>query len=175
MFYEGKELTPTDNGRGYLIVNLRKDGKRKSFLVHRLVAQAFIPNPLGYDLINHKDENPKKNLVTNLEWCNYEYNANYGTAHERQKATYKENRVAGQHKRRRVIRPIYIINENYEAYHFINLALAAEFIGISSTNLTSVLKGRQKTTRGWHVVYADKLYVTLEPKTNKITCAYSYI
>ena len=48
-------------------------------LVHRLVAQAFIPNPDNLSCVNHKDENPGNNDFRNLEWCTYKYNSNYGT------------------------------------------------------------------------------------------------
>ena len=48
-------------------------------LVHRLVAQAFIPNPNNLPCVNHKDENPFNNDFRNLEWCTYKYNSNYGT------------------------------------------------------------------------------------------------
>ena len=48
-------------------------------LVHRLVAQAFIPNPNNLPCVNHKDENPGNNDFRNLEWCTYKYNSNYGT------------------------------------------------------------------------------------------------
>ena len=48
-------------------------------LVHRLVAQAFIPNPDNLPCVNHKDENPFNNDFRNLEWCTYKYNSNYGT------------------------------------------------------------------------------------------------
>ena len=48
-------------------------------LVHRLVAQAFIPNPKNLPCVNHKDENPGNNDFRNLEWCTYKYNSNYGT------------------------------------------------------------------------------------------------
>lgn len=67
----------------YLHVCLWKDGEYKFCFVHRLVAQAFIPNPKNYPIINHKDENPSNNCVGNLEWCSSEYNNNYGTKIER--------------------------------------------------------------------------------------------
>lgn len=68
---------------GYLQVSLWKDGKRKMKKVHRLVAKAFIPNPLGLPQVNHKDEDKTNNRVENLEWCTHEYNMNYGTRIER--------------------------------------------------------------------------------------------
>ena len=70
-------LSPGVNTRGYLIVNLCKNGEQKPFKVHRLVAQAFIPNPLNYPQINHKDENKTNNSVDNLEWCDCQYNIDY--------------------------------------------------------------------------------------------------
>lgn len=71
------------NGLGYCHVMLSKNGGPKRYKVHRLVAQAFIPNPNGYPIINHKDENPKNNVVSNLEWCDQNYNVHYGTMIER--------------------------------------------------------------------------------------------
>lgn len=76
-------LKPGTNRYGYLYVNLCKDGKVKTFTVHRLVAEAFLPNPDNLPCINHKDECKTNNNVDNLEWCTYEYNINYGTRTER--------------------------------------------------------------------------------------------
>ena len=75
----GQSLKPICNKYGYLRVNLCKDGKVKSKYNHRIVAQAFVPNPNNYPAINHKDENKTNNYVENLEWCTYKYNANHGT------------------------------------------------------------------------------------------------
>jgi hypothetical protein len=58
-------------------VNLWKDGKPKTFLVHRLVAEAFIPMVDGKDYVNHKDGDRYNNNVSNLEWCNHEENNNH--------------------------------------------------------------------------------------------------
>jgi hypothetical protein len=73
----------------YYSVNLPIKGKQHWKLVHRLVAQAFLPNPNNYTEVNHKDENKENNSITNLEWCDREYNHFYGTARERQSATLK--------------------------------------------------------------------------------------
>lgn len=67
----------------YKQIMLQKNNIRKCFLVHRLVAEYFIPNPNNLPYVNHKDENPANNHVSNLEWCSQQYNVNYGTCIER--------------------------------------------------------------------------------------------
>ena len=69
--------------RGYKRVTLRKNNISKSFFVHRLVAEAFIPNPNNYPYVNHKDENPSNNHFDNLEWCINEYNIRNGKLGQR--------------------------------------------------------------------------------------------
>ena len=68
------------NHKGYLRANLSKNGKTKSAFVHKLVAEAFIPNPLNLPVVNHKDEVKDNNYPYNLEWCTDDYNRHYGTA-----------------------------------------------------------------------------------------------
>ena len=63
---------------GYMQVLLVKDGTKKSWKVHRLVALTYLPNPNNYPEVNHKDENRINNCVDNLEWCPHDYNCNYG-------------------------------------------------------------------------------------------------
>lgn len=98
-------LKPRNHVRGYLNVNLCKDGQSREITVHKLVAEAFLPRPVypkeldafdgteyDYELeVNHKDENKKNNSVENLEWCLHRYNTNYGTRTERQKASRKKH------------------------------------------------------------------------------------
>ena len=69
--------------KGYIRVGLRKNGYQKMYLVHRLVAQTFIPNPDNLTEVNHKDEDKINNKVSNLEWCDRKYNINYGTRTDR--------------------------------------------------------------------------------------------
>lgn len=66
------------NYQGYQIVVLSKNGICKTYKVHRLVAEAFIPNPDKLPQVNHKDESKENNHCTNLEWCSRSYNINYG-------------------------------------------------------------------------------------------------
>ena len=76
-----KLMKPTLQNNGYFWVMLCKPNKR--FLIHRLVADAFIQNPDNLPCVNHKDENKHNNHVDNLEWCTQLYNINYGTCRER--------------------------------------------------------------------------------------------
>ena len=80
----GKEriLKPQRNTCGYLKFCLYKNGEHKMYLVHRLVAQTFIPNPNNLPEVNHKDEDKTNNKVSNLEFCDKKYNINYGTRNQ---------------------------------------------------------------------------------------------
>lgn len=91
--YKGRILKPVKRKDGYLQVNLSKDNRGKMFLVHRLVAMAFIPNPDNLPMINHKDENPGNNAASNLEWCDSSYNNSYGTLPERQSQKQLNNPI----------------------------------------------------------------------------------
>ena len=76
---------------GYKFATLYNNGKRSTISLHRLLATTFIPNPNNYPCINHKDENPLNNELSNLEWCSYSYNRNYGTCEERRTNTMASN------------------------------------------------------------------------------------
>ena len=75
-----KQRKDTDN---YCLVNLCNKGVKKTYKVHRLVAEAFIPNPNNLPQVNHIDEDKTNNNVNNLEWCDAKYNINYGTRVEK--------------------------------------------------------------------------------------------
>lgn len=82
------------NNQGYLQVYLYKNGIRAGLKVHRLVAQAFIPNPYNLPQVNHRDENKTNNIAENLEWCDVAYNINYGHRTENAISTRVENGYA---------------------------------------------------------------------------------
>lgn len=79
-FQEGRKLKQCKRGeRGieYQLVKLCKDGTQKTMSVHRIVALAFVENPEGFNVVNHKDRDTLNNRVENLEWCDQQYNNEY--------------------------------------------------------------------------------------------------
>lgn len=128
---------------GYARVCLCKDGKTKDVLVHRLVAIAFIPNPNNLPQVNHKDENKEKNHVSNLEWCDSSYNANYGTRVER--ATKNKPNMKGENN------PMYgkIGELAPTSKKIVQLTLEGEFVKIwESIRQASLELGLNKSSIG---------------------------
>lgn len=80
-YYMNRQKKQSIRKDGYKFVVLKRNGKQKYMMVHRLVAEAFIPNPDNLPMINHKDENPSNNNVDNLEWCTAHYNNTYNDVH----------------------------------------------------------------------------------------------
>lgn len=98
---KGDILKPTlkrTTGTVYKVVRLWKEGQYHTKYIHRLVAEAFIPNPKGLPIINHKDEDGTNNLIENLEWCTQKYNTNYGTGLIRMAKKRKGVPLAKEHK-----------------------------------------------------------------------------
>lgn len=120
------------NKLGYLRVHLAKDGTDKKISVHRLVAQAFIPNPDNYPIVNHKDENPSNNNIKNLEWCDIKYNNTYGN---KIKKLYKE--IIQLNKEGKIIK------------YYPNTVQASKETGIVRCTITNCLNGRTKTAGGY--------------------------
>ena len=76
---KGKIMRQKLTKYGYLEVTLFKNNKPSTKKVHRLVAEAFLPNPDNLPEVNHRDEDKTNNAVWNLEWCSSKYNMNYGS------------------------------------------------------------------------------------------------
>ena len=84
---KGQIIVPHERRHGYLAVCLygkeSKNGRFRQISVHRMVAEAFLPNPSGHKEVNHLDENKQNNALSNLEWCDRKHNVNYGTTQKR--------------------------------------------------------------------------------------------
>ena len=76
IIFVGKDIILKNiiNEKGYFKVCLRSNYKNKFYKIHRLVAQAFIPNPNEYIEVNHIDGNKQNNCINNLEWCSHKHN-----------------------------------------------------------------------------------------------------
>ena len=131
--YKSKKfIQPFDNGQGYLVVVLRANGKSKHHRVHRLVAEAYLPNPDEKPIINHKDENKHNNSVANLEWVTAKENINYSVASRRKKIFFT---------------PIKCV-ETGEI--FPSQVAAATSIGRCPQCISHCLTGKQHTAGGYH-------------------------
>lgn len=89
---KGRMLIQVPDELGYCKVTLCKNGVHKDFRVHRIVAIVFVPNPYGYNVVNHKDRNPSNNAASNLEWCDTAYNVTYDGARRRSSETRYKNK-----------------------------------------------------------------------------------
>ena len=130
----GGVLRPHLSTKGYMLVDLCKDGKAKSFLLHRLVAEAFLENPKQLPCINHKDEDKLNNFVENLEWCNQSYNNSYGTVRERRAKTRG--------------RPCKGVWPDGTTKIYENCADAGRDLGLSQGSIWGCCNGRWKTSGG---------------------------
>ena len=128
----------------YFEVKLGKRNNRKAFLVHRLVAIAFIPNPNNFKYVNHIDENRGNNCVWNLEWCTFDYNIHYGTGMKRS-AMHRINNP-------KIWRAI-ICTETNIIYPSIN-EINRQF-GYNISCICECCKGKRKTAYGHHWQYVD--------------------
>ena len=124
--------------KGYHVVKLQKEGFKKDFRVHRLVATAFIPNPLGLLEVNHIDENKSNNYAGNLEWVTRTQNVNHGTRTKRASDSLKESNK----------RPILAIFKNGVTKEYSSANECARILGLSAGNINSVIRGARNHTHG---------------------------
>ena len=129
-------LKPSVAQNGYLQVTLYKAKTKRKFLIHRLVALAFVPNPNSFLCINHKDENKQNNAADNLEWCTVQYNNSYGTA-----------------KYRRLLTMSYPVAQKLASGEviaiYMSTAIAEEITRISKREITACLRGALQSAGGF--------------------------
>lgn len=145
-------LKPRHSANGnppYLSVVLSDgNGKRKQFLVHRLVAVTFIPNPSNLPFINHKDENSFNNCVDNLEWCTHQYNCNYGTHNARMAKTISET----AYQRRKVVQ--LTLSGDYVATHN-SIKDAAQSVNEWHSSISRCCRGLKQDACGYRWLYLE--------------------
>lgn len=128
-------LKPHIDKDGYFQVDLSNKNIRKRYFIHRLVAEAFIPNKKHYPVVNHKDENKQNNDVDNLEWCTVLYNNTYGI------------------RLNKIFKPVICVTTGER---FKSTKQAAIKYNLPPTAITACCKGKY-SYRGLHPITGDKL------------------
>lgn len=135
-----KFLKPSEDGSNYLRVNLCKNGNRRQYSIHRLVAEVYIPNPDNKPQVNHKDENKQNNCINNLEWATAKENINYGTHNARMAKSNQKS--------------IYCVELDRA---FESIKAAANELGINKSHISECCSGKRKTCGGYHWRYTNEL------------------
>ena len=149
------------SGRGgYCRVQLYKNGISEMKSIHRMVAEAFIPNPNNYPVINHKDEDVSNNHVDNLEWCTVSYNYHYSyKKHPKRREmmmAYLVNPETGENispwSKKGVPhtcnKEVAIVDENWKPIIIYECpAIASKETGVSISNIISACQKNQKRKR----------------------------
>lgn len=142
--FSGFLLSTYLNRFGRVLVGLWKNNRIQRLSVHRLVANAFIPNPDNLPEVNHKDENPQNNRVDNLEWCTTVYNLTYGTRLDR---ISEKNFV-----------PVVATDGDGIEFYFSSMKEGAAKTGAMKQNISHCCRGtnRAKSAGGYKWRYATK-------------------
>lgn len=128
------------NQDGYRSLMLTKNGERKTFLVHRLVAIAFIENEYNKPVVNHIDENKLNNNVNNLNWMTVKENTNWGNGVEKSHITQRKN--------------IYAILEDGTDMYFNSITECAKYFNTGSGGIGNVLNGKRTKHKNMKFEYA---------------------
>ena len=145
-------LKPNDRGNGYLHFVLSKNGKQKTFYIHRLVGMAF-QDICGewFDgaVINHKDENPLNNAASNLEWCSRSYNTKYGNSMNKMLSSRNKNQMCSEKQ------VIQLTLDGEFVAEYKSIAEAGRQNGINIGNIGSVCRGERKSSGGFLWQYKE--------------------
>ncbi len=140
--YKGRIKATRPNNRGYITVALCVDNKTTTHLVHRLVAEAFVPNEYGKPQVNHIDGDKSNNTAANLEWV-----------------TDNENKVHSSVDVGGTQRPMtaVVVTENItgDRFYFNGLREAERALGLDHGTVMKVLRGRGHTYKGYSIAYAN--------------------
>lgn len=147
----GKELKKALDRKGYYYVNVSINGKVKATRVHRLVAQAFIPNPLNKREINHIDGNKINNVVNNLEWATHQENMKHASNNGliSKDGIIKSVNCAIEKTKK----PIYQIKNGIIIKEFDGVNVASRETNIKAPHISNVLKGIRKSAGGYEWKY----------------------
>ncbi len=144
-----------NKGNGYLIVDLYKNNKSQKVPIHRLVAEAFIPNPTNKATVDHIDGNRQNNAVSNLRWATYsENNSRFKTVGVRSEAIIVK-KYAEKRKKRGGGHEAWL--DILEEREFSSITMAASFFDCTISNISLMLEkgtiGKRGKMRGYQFLY----------------------
>ena len=149
-------MTPSDDGGGYLVVHLSKNGETKNCLVHRIVAETFLPNPENLPQVNHKDEDKTNNFVflnedgsadkekSNLEWKSPKDNCNHGTRNER---------IAKANTNGKKSKKVLQLSSTGELIREWESTMECGRNGFTQQSVSACCRGKLKTHKGFRFMY----------------------
>ena len=151
VIHKERILKLQNHPKGYKIVTLTKKGKQKTYLVHILVANAFIPNPDNKPEVNHKDTNKTNNRADNLEWNTRSENMQHAKEH---KLINYNTRKKGAENPRAIQVKMIDKDKNTVLKIFGSIVEAAKYIEVDkSCHIVSCCKGKLKTAYGYKWEY----------------------
>lgn len=142
-FQKGRIMHPGSDGFGYKQVILHNK-KGKLFKVHRLVAEAFIPNPDNLPVVNHKDEVKWNNNVENLEWCTVLYNLMYNDMNKRRNSKNRTNSI-----------PVKQIKDGKVLNVYPSMREVTRVLNANSGNISLCCRGLRNSAYGYQWRYAE--------------------
>ena len=132
---------------GHIELTLIYNDRRYRALLHRLVAEAFIPNPDNYPIVRHLDDNPANNEVENLAWGTQYDNVQDCIRNGHFKPVPKEDRERGNAIRRR---PVVAVNvRTGEEHHFRSIQDAVRCLGLKQSDISLAVCGKRPHVQGW--------------------------
>ena len=150
-------MKPTLDKKGYLTVNLLKDGKRYTrVFVHRIVAEAFIPNPENLPIVNHKDFDILNCRVDNLEWTTMQGNYDYSAKRGRYVRTAVWNEHITKTLRSTMGKPIIGTQMDGGAEITLSSLNQCREYGFQPSCVSNCCKGKRRQTGGYTWRYADE-------------------
>lgn len=160
-WYNMHELKIQTSKKGYKTVVLHRDGDYYQKQVHRLVAEAFIPNPDNMEQVNHKDTDKANNNVSNLEWITPEENIRHafknGCFHRTERQSDHSRKLQKETARKKCICVGMIEPDTGEVIGiFRSIKTAAAILGLSDEKISAVCKGKRKTTGGYNWQYMEE-------------------
>lgn len=152
------EISQREDKYGYMRCNLYFDGTHIVRTIHRLVAEAFLPNPENLPQVNHIDGNKKKNHVENLEWCTASQNVKHAFDTGLKEKSREHARKIGIEHNKKTSKPVLVTDNDGNEFLYNSVSEACRQLNVTRANAQAVLngnrRGKRNTAGGYKWMYA---------------------